>query len=316
MCSTTRCTMSSTTGPKLLLIDGMNIVRRIYEAVKGDDTPERADGALRSSWGSIMRGLREHQPTHALAAFDAGGRTWRHELYANYKVDRKSMAEPLRAAIPGFLERLNNAGIRTLRMPGVEADDTLTTLATKAAARGFEVVVLSTDKDMLVLLEQGIKVYDHFSGEFRDEAWVRNKYGIRPAQMTDFLALCGDDVDGIPGVEQIGAKTAAKLLLEHRDLDTILAKAASIKGKLGERLRDCSADALLSRQLASMKCDLELGITPRDIALPRSLQEQIAKAPDPTYVRTTPTGEQVMPAAAATASTSSDRKPEQRRLRM
>lgn len=304
--------MSTSTAPKLLLLDGMNIVRRVYEAVKGDDTPERADGALRSSWGSFMRGLREHQPTHALAAFDAGGRTWRHELFANYKVDRKPMAESLRAALPGFLERLNNAGLRTLRMPGVEADDTITTLAVKAASRGFEVVVLSTDKDLLVLLDKGIKVYDHFAGEFRDEAWVRNKFhGIRPAQMTDFLGLCGDDIDGIPGVEQIGAKTAAKLLLEHGDLDTVLANAASIKGKLGERLRLCAPDALLSRQLATMKTDLALGLTPRDIALPRSLQEHNAKVPDPTYVRTTPTGEQAMPQAGAAESAQPSHPPHQ-----
>lgn len=264
--------------PKLLIVDGTNVVRRVYEANKGpkgaeaEHTPERAEGSLRSSWGSIRRALEEHQPTHFFAAFDAGGNTWRHQLYPAYKANRGPTPEPLKAAMPGFLERLNNAGLRSMAVPGYEADDVMTTLAVKAAQRGFEVVVLSTDKDMCALLDHGIQVRDHYTPEWRDHAYVLRRFGVRPNQMLDFLALMGDDSDGIPGIRNIGPATAAKLLTEYQTLDGILAQATSlegIKGKLGERLRQDAETARLCRALTELKLDAPLGaLSPRDLTVP------------------------------------------------
>lgn len=279
--------------PRLILADGTGIVRRVYEAVKGEDTPERAEGALRSSWGSFLRALREHEPTHFLAAFDHGGETWRHRLFADYKLDRKPMAEALSAALPGFLERMNNAGMRTLRVPDVEADDTIATLALRAAARGFDVIVLASDKDLLRLLDHGIRIYDHFQSEWRDHLWVKERYGVTPAQMTDYLALMGDDIDGIPGVVGVGEKTAPKLLADYGDLDGVLANAAHVKGKVGERLREGAEIARLSRALATLKSDVELGITPRDIRLPAQLIEHAQSMPAPRVVQTAHSAESV-----------------------
>lgn len=305
--------------PKLLLVDGTSIVRRVFEAVKGDDTPERADGALNSSWGSFMRALREHEPTHFLAAFDHGGETWRHRLYPQYKVDRKPMSVHLSAALPGFLERLNNGGMRTLRVPDVEADDTLTTLALKAVERGFDVVLLASDKDLYKLLANDVRIYDHFQSEWRDEEWVKGRYGVAPEKMTDFLALMGDEVDGIPGVDGVGEKIAARLLGEYGDLEGVIAASDDIKGKLGERIRSSAAIARLSQQLATMRTDVPLGITPREIQLPAALVAHIQTMPQPRLVRTSPLAREIGQAhhSAQAAQSQSEPAPRQaRRLRM
>lgn len=271
---------------KLLLADGTSIIRRVDKGVKGDDSLEKAEGTLRSSWGSFMRALREHEPTHFLAAFDHGGETWRHRLYPHYKEHREPAPPMLMSQVPGFLERMNNSGMRTLRVPDVEADDTIASLALRAVARGFEVVVLASDKDMFKLLPSGVLVYDHFESAWRDEQWVSERFGVSPGQMTDFLALMGDETDGIPGVPGVGEKTAAKLLREHGDLDGVLAAAPSIKGKLGERLREHAGDAHLSRELAALKTDVDLGISPKDIRLPQSILDRAMAIQAPHNIRT------------------------------
>jgi len=284
---------------KLLIVDGLSIVRRVYEAVKGDDTPERADGALKSSWFSILRALREHEPTHFLAAFDHRGPTWRHELYPEYKANRRPMAQALTDAMPEFIEHLNNSGLRSLSVPGVEADDTMSTLAVRAVSRGFDVVVLTSDKDMYFLLEHGVQVYDHFMSEWRDHDWIRSHFGVEPAQMTDFLALMGDETDGIPGIEQVGIKTAAKLLNQFGTLDAVLDNAHLIAGKLGEKIRSSVDIARLSRQLATVDLDVDIGISPRDIVLPASLISLLSIAPEPKLVRTSLTAEMAVQHLAA-----------------
>lgn len=278
---------------KLLLADGTSIIRRVDKGVKGEDSLEKAEGTLRSSWGSFMRALREHEPTHFLAAFDHGGETWRHRLYPNYKIHREPAPPMLMSQLPGFLERMNNSGMRTLRVPDVEADDTIASLALRAVARGFEVVVLASDKDMFKLLPSGILVYDHFESAWRDETWVFERFGVAPAQMTDFLALMGDETDGIPGVPGVGEKTAAKLLGEHGDLEGVLAAASATKGKLGERLRENAGAARLSRELAALKTDVDLGISPRDIRLPQSILDRALSIQTPNNVRTAHSAEAV-----------------------
>jgi 5'-3' exonuclease len=258
--------------PVLLLVDGMNVVRRVYEAVPGNDD-NKVEGVLASSWGSIMRALREHGPTHFLAAFDHGGPTWRHKLYPDYKVSRDPMAPALRESMPWFLGRLNEAGLRALSVPGVEADDVIATLAMRAIERGFRVIVLSTDKDLCRLVEHGVELRDHFKNCWRDQAWVRERFGVLPRQITDYLALVGDDMDDIPGVPGVGVKTAVKLLAEYGDVKGVLAAAPDIKGKLGESLRQNAPLAMLSFRLASLKLDVDLGrLTPRDIQLPQEMR--------------------------------------------
>lgn len=245
---------------KLLAVDGLNLVRRVYEANPAPDSDDKAKGAVRSSLSSLKRALREHAPTHALLAFDAGGLTWRHQLYAAYRQSRKPMPEPLKQALPGLLANWAELGFCIRQIPGVEADDTVATVVRHAEAKGVSCVVLSTDKDLAGLMSATVQIRDHFKPEWRDEAWALKKFGVSPGLIADWLALTGDSVDDIPGVEGVGDKTAARLLNEYGCLEAVLAAAPNIKGKLGERLQLHQGMARLSRQLTQLKFDVPLDI--------------------------------------------------------
>lgn len=291
------------TPQKLLIADCTAILRRVYDALKHSEKPSdspldaaevlrrevaRVEGALDSSMKSLIRSLREHEPTHFLAAFDHPGPTFRHRISADYKSNREPKTPAFAGAGATFQQRLNESGLRAISVPDVESDDTIATLATRAVARGFDVVVLFFDKDHYPLLECGVKLYDHFEGKWRDAAGVVERFGVRPGQMTDFLALMGDSVDNIPGVNKCGVKTAAKLLQEHGDLDAILQAAHSMKGQVGDELRKNPDAALMSRRLTALKLDVELGLKPRDLALSAGILSYIHTMPEPRLVRTSP----------------------------
>lgn len=253
----------------LLGIDGLNILRRCYEANPAPDSLEKAQGACKSAFASFKRALNEHQPSHVIAAFDHGGQTWRHQLYSDYRKSRTPMPQVLRDEIPGFMERLTRElGILTVCIPGVEADDVLATVVMRwVQQKGAKVIVVSTDKDLCQLIAHGVLLRDHFKPEWRDEAWVQNKFGVSSAQLGDWLALVGDKSDDIPGVDKVGDKTATRLLLEHGSLNAILEAAPGIPGKLGERLCLCAEDALLSQQLVTLKLDVTVGVCWRQLEL-------------------------------------------------
>ncbi|MFP5392560.1 MAG: 5'-3' exonuclease H3TH domain-containing protein, partial [Gammaproteobacteria bacterium] len=223
---------------KLLAIDGLNIVRRVYEASSDPDTQEKAETALRHALSSFRNLLGAHQPTHVLAAFDYGGPTWRHALYPRYREQRAPMPSCLRAALPGFHDRLRAEGLHVVTLPEVEADDVIGTGVMRWLNEGRgEAIVATTDKDLHGLIAHGALVWDHFKGEWHDDAWVRARFGVAPERMVDLLALMGDATDGVPGVSKVGMKTAAKLLNAYGDLDGVMAGAGILKTPLGERLR-------------------------------------------------------------------------------
>lgn len=250
---------------KLLTVDAMNLVRRVYQANPAPDSDEKALGAVRSCTYSLMRALRTHQPTHAAFVLEGTGPTWRHELYPQYKLGRTPAPEPLVDAIPLLLDALKALGWATLQQPDYEADDIISSLAYEAGALALESehpvehVILTTDKDIVWCHTLGAKVFDHFSEIWRDADWLMARKGIRPEQMLDYLALVGDPVDGIPGVDKVGAKTAAKLLATYNDLEGVLAAAPCIGGKLGERLQAQADLARLSRKLTDLRLDLFQG---------------------------------------------------------
>ncbi|KWT95532.1 MULTISPECIES: 5'-3' exonuclease H3TH domain-containing protein [unclassified Variovorax] len=248
---------------KLLLIDGLNIVRRVYEAIPADDSPEKAQGALRSSLASFRRALSEHRPSHVLAPFDFGGRTWRHDLYPAYRQKRKPMPQDLRAALPEFRERIKDIGIHSISVEGVEADDVIGTVGGLWAKRkpGAELVVVSNDKDMTVMLAQGARIRDHFKPEWRDAAWVKAKFFVPPELVHDVLALTGDDSDDVPGVPDVGATTAGQWIAKYGGLENLLAAAGELKGKRAENLRAHVDQVRLSRKLVAFKTDISLGLT-------------------------------------------------------
>jgi 5'-3' exonuclease len=254
----------SETSQKLLLIDGLNILRRCYEANPAPDSPGKADGALKSAMGSIKRALQEHQPTHVLPIFDHGGKTFRHEFYPEYKADRKPMAAELLEKIPVIFEMLRAIGLKAISIPNVEADDVIASVFFVwnnwgGQSKG-ECIILSTDKDMCQLVQHGAQVRNHFSNCWHDASYIEEKWGIRPELVGDLLSLTGGDGE-VPGVPGFGPKYAAKYLNQYGSLDEILENAAQIPGKLGEKLRASVEEAKLSRRLVTLKTGIPVGIT-------------------------------------------------------
>ncbi|MEC5162437.1 protein Xni [Janthinobacterium sp. CG_23.3] len=247
---------------RLLAIDGLNIVRRVYEASPEPDSAEKADIALRHALSSFKNLINGHLPTHVLPAFDFGGPTWRHALYAGYREGRAPMPGALRAALPAFYEKLAGFGLRVVVIPEVEADDVIGTAVMRWLHEGRgDAVVATTDKDLHGLIAYGALVWDHFKGEWHDHAWVERKFGVPPELLPDLLALMGDATDSIPGVSKVGQKTGARLLQAYGNLDAVMAGAGILKGPLGERLRKERDILYLSRQLVQLKTDVRLGVT-------------------------------------------------------
>lgn len=247
---------------RLLAIDGLNIVRRVYEASPEPDSAEKADVALRHALSSFRKLINGHAPSHVLAAFDGAGPTWRHALYARYREGRAPMPAVLRERLSGFYEKLAGWGMKVLVLPEVEADDVIGTVVMRWLDEGRgTAVVASTDKDLHGLIAHGALVWDHFKGEWHDHAWVERKFGVPPESLPDLLALMGDAADSIPGVAKVGLKTGARLLRAYGNLDAVMAGAGILQGPLGERLRKERELLYLSRQLVQLKTDLRLGVT-------------------------------------------------------
>ena len=250
-------------------MDGLNILRRVYGAIPGDDSREKAEGAVRSSIGTVKRLLKVHQPTHTVMAFDHGGETFRHRMYPAYHEGRKPMPEPLRDQLPNMVELLQQLGILSLSVPDVEADDVLATISTKYVQSGRGLAVVSTtDKDLAQLISAGVRIYDQFADAFVTEEQLLKKFCVKSDRLGDCLALMSDTVDGIPGVPDVGPVTAGKWLAEYGDLDGVLANAQAIKGVRGQRLRDNLENVILSRKLVTLKTDVVLNLTWNRIVYP------------------------------------------------
>lgn len=251
---------------KLLLIDGTNILRTVYEANPAPDSSEKADGALLSALGSIKRALKENNPTHVLPAFDCGQKNWRHDLYEDYKISRSPMPSELREKIPVFYEMLRKIHLHPVEVPGFEAEDILATgfhrwrYGNGGEGKGAT-LILSNDKDLIGLVAEGAALKDHFKDVQKDDAYVLAKFGVTPKQFPDYQALVGDATDSIPGVSKVGGKTAAKLLNEYGDLQSILDNADKIKGQVGLKLQEERGMAILSRKLVELQRDVPLGVS-------------------------------------------------------
>jgi protein Xni len=252
---------------KFLLVDGLNLIRRVYAAQPGEDGPERVEGALASTLGSLRRALRECEPTHAVSVFEGEGASWRRELYAGYKAGRTPMPKALKSGLPRFEEAFLEQGIASLRFPGLEADDVIATLASKVASRGGEVAILSTDRTFLQLLSDRIRVRDHFLQRYLDRAFVVEKYGVEPEQFVDFLALTGDSTNNIKGIPGIGRVRAARLLRQFGTLDPIVSGSGDLKGRLREILRSHTEEARMAQTLVRLRKDLALGLNLKSFRL-------------------------------------------------
>ena len=245
---------------RLLLIDALNLIRRVYAAQPGDDGPVRVDDSLKTSVHSLQRALRESRPTHAICVFDGHEPSWRHTLYPEYKAGRTPMPEVLDTSMDRFKDAFGEISAPSVYFPNLEADDVIATLAVKVAARGGTAIILSTDRLFLQLVSDLVMVRDHFQRIDMDRTHVQEKLHVRPDQVVDLFALAGYATNNIPGVPTVGIKTAARLLGDLETLETILSVAHTIKGKLGETLYRHVEDARLSQSLVRLKDTLELGL--------------------------------------------------------
>jgi DNA polymerase-1 len=254
--------------PRLVLIDGSSYLYRAFHALP---PLTNADGEPTGALFGVVNMLRatlKEQPEFAAFVMDASGPTFRDALYAQYKANRAPMPDDLRSQVEPMYKIVEALGFPILRVSGVEADDVIGTLALQAHAMGIDVTISTSDKDFAQLVRPGVALVNTMSGSRLDtDASVVGKFGVRADQIVDLLALMGDSVDNIPGVAKCGPKTAAKWLGEHGTLDNVIANAGSIGGKIGENLRSALPQLPLSRQLATIKTDVELDLKPDQLQL-------------------------------------------------
>ncbi|MBU6415830.1 MAG: DNA polymerase I [Xanthomonadaceae bacterium] len=253
--------------PKLTLIDGSSYLYRAFHALPPlSNAGGEPTGAL---FGvvNMLRATLNEKPDYAAFVVDAPGRTFRDDLYAEYKANRAPMPDDLRAQVEPMMQIVEALGFPILRVAGVEADDVIGTLATRAAADGIEVEVSTGDKDFAQLVGPNVLLVNTMTHTRMGRAGVIEKFGVPPERIVDYLALMGDSIDNIPGVPKCGPKTAAKWLNEYGSLDDVIARADEVKGKIGENLRAALPQLPLSRQLATIKTDVGLDEGPRDLKL-------------------------------------------------
>ena len=250
----------------LILVDGSSYLYRAFHALpalsssKGEPT-----GAIHGVIAMLRRLIKDHQPTYFAVVFDAKGKTFRDALYPQYKANRPPMPEELRAQIEPLHAIIEAMGLPLIIIDEVEADDVIGTLATRARAEGLTTIVSTGDKDMAQLVNAEVRLVNTMDNTVLDEAGVERRFGIPPAMMTDYLTLIGDKVDNIPGVPMVGPKTAATWLKKYASLESLMAHADEIQGKIGENLRANLAQIPLSKKLVTIACDLSLPLAPREL---------------------------------------------------
>ena len=249
--------------PDLILVDGSSYLFRAYHALpplansRGEPT-----GAIVGVVNMLRKLFNDYQPKYMAVVFDAPGKTFRNDLYADYKANRPPAPEELVAQINMLHDIVEAMGLPLLMVEGVEADDVIGTLTRQAAQQGMTTLVSTGDKDMAQLVDGHVSLIDTMSNRYMDEAGVEEKFGVKPEQIIDYLALVGDASDNIPGVPKCGPKTAAKWLAQYGTLDELTRHADQIKGKIGESLRAALPQLPLSRQLTTIKTDVPLDLGP------------------------------------------------------
>ena len=255
--------------PTLLLVDGSSYLYRAFHAMpdlrssQGEPT-----GAIYGVLNMLRRldsDYKAHDVVYKACVFDAKGKTFRDDWYADYKATRPAMPDDLARQIDPIHAGVAASGWPVLMVDGVEADDVIGTLARQAAVQGLDVVISTGDKDLAQLVNPQITLINTMSNEMLDETGVLAKFGVPPERIVDYLTLVGDSVDNVPGVEKVGPKTAVKWLSQYGSLDAVIAAAAEIGGVVGENLRNALDFLPLGRKLVTVRCDLELPVSLADL---------------------------------------------------
>jgi DNA polymerase-1 len=252
--------------PTLYLVDGSSYLYRAFHALPNlTNSRGEPTGALLGVANMLKRLLNEDNPDYIAVVFDAKGPTFRHEMYPEYKANRPPMPSELRQQVEQILEFTKLLGLPLLQVDGVEADDVIGTLCRAAEAADMNCVISTGDKDLAQLVSNKTTLVNTMTNTLSDRAGVKEKFGVTPEQIVDFLALTGDKSDNIPGVEKCGPKTAAKWLTLYGTLDQVVAHADDIGGKIGEYLRAGLEQLPLSKDLTTIRRDLDLAIDPQQL---------------------------------------------------
>ncbi len=252
----------------LTLVDGSSYLYRAFHALPNlTNSAGEPTGALLGVANMLRRLMKEAGDGLIGVVFDAKGPTFRNELFAEYKANRPPMPAELRSQVDAIFELVGLMGLPLIQVAGVEADDVIGTLARQAEAAGMDCLISTGDKDMAQLVSPRIRCMNTMTDTLMDEAYVQKKFGVRPDQIIDYLALTGDKADNIPGVEKCGPKTAAKWLAAYGDLDGVMAHADEVGGKIGGYLREALPQLPLSRDLATIRDALELEVAPAELTV-------------------------------------------------
>ncbi|MEO1581462.1 MAG: DNA polymerase I [Pseudomonadota bacterium] len=244
---------------KLLLVDGSSYLFRAFHALPPlTNSNGEPTGALHGVLNMLNKLIREEKPDYVGVVFDAPGKTFRDDMFADYKAQRPPMPDDLRSQIQPLLDIVVAMGLPLLRVSGVEADDVIGTLAVQAAEKGIDTIVSTSDKDMAQLVRDGVTLVNTMSNTTLDRDGIKDKFDVWPEQIIDYLALVGDSADNIPGVPRVGAKTAAKWLAAYDSIEGIREHVDEIKGKVGESLREHMDKLPMYQALTTIKLDCEL----------------------------------------------------------
>ena len=251
----------------IILVDGSSYLYRAYHALPPlTNSKNQPTGAIKGVISMIKKILIDHPESPLAVVFDAKGKTFRHDMYSEYKANRPPMPEDLVQQIEPIHQIISLMGIKLIMIPGVEADDVIGTLAEQARQKKLNAVISTGDKDMTQLVCENVSVVNTMSGELLDESGVLKKFGVGPELITDYLALIGDKSDNVPGVDKVGPKTAVKWLNEYSDILGVKENSESIGGKVGENLRSSIEMLDLAHELVKIKTDVELELGIEDLA--------------------------------------------------
>ena len=260
----------------LLLVDGSSYLYRAFHALPGLTSPTgQPTGAIYGVLTMLQKLIKAEKPDLVGIIFDAPGKTFRHDLFPEYKANRESTPEDLVVQIEPLLTAIQNLGLPLISIQGVEADDVIGTLARQAENNNIQTLIATGDKDFAQLVSERIKLIDTMKNITTDQSGVLDKFGLRPEQIIDYLALAGDPSDNIPGIPKVGPKTAAKWLQQYTDLNGVIKHAEEIVGKVGEALRTSIPDLALYQKLATIDCNVELEHTIHDLVIGRAQEEAL-----------------------------------------
>lgn len=252
----------------MVLVDGSYYLFRAYHAIQNlRNSKGEHSGAIYGVINMIRKHLTEGGPDYFAVVFDAKGKTFRNDLYKQYKANRPPMPDDLVLQIKPLHDLIRALGIPLIMIDGVEADDVIATLSRKAASKNIKTIVSTGDKDLAQMVTDRIHLINTMSNTYLDHDGVIEKYGVPPERIIDYLALMGDTSDNVPGVPKVGPKTAVKWINEYGSLDEIIAHADEIKGKVGENLREFLPQLPLSKELVTLKYDVELDLSPEDLII-------------------------------------------------